>query len=69
MIWANDAFILKTEGPLEIIGDNVVALIGGCRAVWLKTEGQKEGKAYLKITSPRFGEQKLEFNLLINKKT
>lgn len=54
IIYANDVFKLSIEGEAEIIGPKMIALIGGSRAFWIKSNG-KAGEVLLRIESERFG--------------
>ena len=46
----NDPITLKTEGPIELIGPNVIPMQGGMTGAYIKTVG-KSGKAALTIES------------------
>ncbi len=63
--YANDAVIIQTDGPIEVIGPKCIALIGGVRAFWIKTIGLA-GKATVGISSEKYGNQ--VFGLVVNKK-
>lgn len=52
--FANDAIVLKLEGPADLIGDNPFALSGGAGAVWIKAR-EEAGTATLTATHPRLG--------------
>ncbi|MCH4890127.1 glycoside hydrolase family 2 protein [Acidaminobacter sp. JC074] len=39
--FSDDVLNIKLDGPGQIIGPNQVSLIGGARAVWVKTTGKK----------------------------
>lgn len=58
--YSNDTITLSGEG-IEVIGPKNIALIGGQRAVWVKTIG-KSGKAYLNIESS-IGNARVEFDV------
>ena len=59
----NTAIQIKTTGPVEVIGESNVALIGGQRGVWIKTTG-KSGKATVTFSAGKLGEKTLEFNVV-----
>lgn len=54
IIYANDAITIETNGPIEVIGHNVLSLIGGSIGFWVKTTGEG-GIAKVIVTSERFG--------------
>lgn len=56
--YSNEVLSLEVEGPGEIIGPMQFALIGGARAVWVKSLG-KSGIIKITIQSERFDEQTL----------
>ncbi|GGA60081.1 beta-galactosidase [Edaphobacter acidisoli] len=60
--YANDAVILKLEGPADLIGDNPFSLIGGTGAVWVRAQ-EKSGTVHLTATHPRLGSQTVEIIL------
>ena len=60
--YANDAVVLKLEGPAELIGDNPFSLIGGTGAVWIRAK-EEAGKVRLTATHPRLGSQTVELVL------
>lgn len=49
--YAFDPFILKATGSIEIIGDQLISLIGGKRAIWVKSICEGYGK--LEITNEK----------------
>ena len=53
---------IETNGIVEVIGPKSIALIGGQRAVWVKTIG-KTGKAKVKFTSDNFETQEIEIKV------
>ena len=61
MSYANDAMNIETEGPVEVIGPKCVALIGGARALWIKSTGN--GKGLVRIKSEKYGIHILEFDV------
>lgn len=62
MIYSNDAMIIETEGPVEVIGPKCIALIGGARAFWIKTAGCS-GKGLVRIKSEKYGKHEVEFEV------
>lgn len=56
----NEPLILQTEGPVELIGGEVISFKGGMTGTYLKTTG-KPGKAALIIKSAQAEELRLEF--------
>lgn len=54
IIYAHDAVVIETEGPIEVIGPKVVSLIGGSTGFWIKTTG-KIGEGIIRVKSERFG--------------
>lgn len=54
IIYANDAVIIETEGPIQVIGPKIISLIGGSIGFWIKSIGEA-GEGRVKITSERFG--------------
>jgi beta-galactosidase len=60
--YANDAVLLKLEGPAELIGDNPFSLIGGTGAVWVRAK-EEPGNVRLTATHPRLGSQTIEIRV------
>lgn len=64
----NDAVSITAEGPIEIIGPNVISLSGGMGGTYVRTTGA-EGKAVI-IISAQTGEiKKVSFEIHIDKDT
>jgi len=61
-----EALSLKTNGPIEIIGPNVVSLKAGQIGIYIKSIG-KSGKASLVIESKRFKRIKINFTIEVVK--
>ena len=61
--YATDVITLSVEGPLDIIGETSLALIGGARGVYLKTK-QAAGHATLHIQSKHLGNSELTFTII-----
>ncbi|MBN2656347.1 MAG: glycoside hydrolase family 2 protein [Spirochaetales bacterium] len=65
--YGNDAFQIETTGPIEVIGPETIALVGGSVGFWLKTRGE-EGQAQVKIHSGRFGTIEENLNIEVRGK-
>ncbi|MBO5715010.1 MAG: glycoside hydrolase family 2 protein [Clostridia bacterium] len=61
--YSNEAIKLTVEGPLEIIGPDIISLRGGMTAFYVKTVAEK-GKAMVKITSPYLKDKTVEFDII-----
>ena len=59
--FASNAVRLSATGPIEIIGPETIALIGGDRAFWVRTKG-KSGKGIIKISAEGIGEYFINVN-------
>ncbi|MBI9103019.1 MAG: hypothetical protein JEY99_11430 [Spirochaetales bacterium] len=55
VVYANDVFSIRAEGPFEIIGPTTLSLIGGSVGFWIKSIGLS-GTGKLILYSDRFGE-------------
>ncbi len=64
----NDALVLKTEGPIERIGPEVIAMQGGMTGAYVKTVG-KSGKAALTIESMTGQKETIEFMVYMETKS
>ena len=53
-----------TEGPLQIIGPDLLSLKGGMGGTYVKTIGNA-GKASVTLSNPRFGDVKIPFDITI----
>ncbi len=53
---------LSVEGPIALIGPDVISLKGGMAGVYVKSVGES-GNAVLKISNPQLGEVKINFNV------
>lgn len=58
----NEPVTLQTEGPIELIGGNIISLKGGMGGTYVRTTGQ-EGKATLFIHSGQTEPVKIEFEV------
>ena len=58
----DEPIILKTEGPIELIGPSAIPLRGGVAGTYVKTIG-KTGKAKLIVSSERTGHQIINFTI------
>ena len=56
--YANDPITLTLDGPVDMIGDNPFALVGGRGAVWIRAK-QQAGTVTLTAKHPRLGTQKV----------
>ncbi len=54
IIYANDSVMIETEGPIEVIGPKIIALIGGSVGFWIKSVGET-GEGRVLVKSERFG--------------
>lgn len=54
---------ISVDGPVSVIGDSEIVLLGGQRAVWIRTVG-KSGKAVVTLSSTKLGERRLEFDVI-----
>lgn len=61
LVYSNDVVNISCSDNLTIIGETSVALIGGQRAVWIKTNG-KSGDGYVNIESS-IGNSHITFNI------
>ena len=61
--YCNEAIKLTVEGPIEIIGPDMISLRGGMSAFYVKTLGEK-GKAIVKISSPHLDDKIIEFEIV-----
>ncbi len=60
--FANDVIEIKAEGPIEVIGDTSLALIGGVRGIYMKTIGQV-GEAKITIGNKKLGYKEIKVNV------
>ena len=61
--YCNEALKLEVEGPIEIIGTDMISLRGGMSAFYVKTIGEK-GKAKVRISCSILDEQIVEFEII-----
>ncbi len=54
---------IQVEGPLKIIGNDVISLKGGMGGVYLKTTGEK-GNAKVWLTNPQMEAVEIEFDIV-----
>lgn len=59
----HEPLVLETEGPIELIGGNVISLKGGMGGTYVKTIGE-EGKAILRLKSIQAKEVVMEFQVV-----
>jgi len=62
----NEPLCFETEGPIEVIGENVIGLKGGMAGVFVKTIN-KPGKATLKIKNSQCETVAVDFDIKIGK--
>jgi beta-galactosidase len=62
LYYYNEPVMLSVEGPITIVGPEVVSLQGGMGGTYIKTTGEA-GKAKLVIRSNQTKEKILEFNV------
>ena len=60
--YSQEAVTLATEGPIELVGPATVALVGGSRAVWVRSLPEA-GTGALVVRSPRFGDQSVSIRV------
>lgn len=60
--YAFDAFKIDVNENLEVIGDDIISLIGGVRSFYVKSK-VKEGKGIINISSPRFNIKPIEITI------
>jgi len=63
--FANEPLMLETQGPIEIIGPDVISLMGGMSGVYVRTTGV--GEASLTITNNRKECTTVGFNVIEKK--
>lgn len=61
----SEPVVLRTEGPIELIGGEIISLKGGMAGTYVKTTG-KAGEAAIIITNAQAGEIRLEFTIQVN---
>ena len=62
----SEPVVLRTEGPIELIGGEIISLKGGMAGTYVKTTGEA-GEAAVVLTNAQAGEIRLEFSVQINK--
>lgn len=55
-VYSNDVFELDCSDNIEIIGDDLVSLIGGVRSFWVKSIHGTTGNAWVKISNRSFSQ-------------
>lgn len=66
LVYCNDPVKLRTEGPIELIGPDVVPLRGGAAGTYVKTTGEA-GDAKLILETDRTGQTEIAFHVVIDK--
>ncbi|MCR4793507.1 MAG: glycoside hydrolase family 2 protein [Lachnospiraceae bacterium] len=62
----NEPVLLRTEGPVKLIGPSAISLKGGMGGTYLRTTGG-EGEAMLQIVSVQGGEVRMPFDVKIDR--
>lgn len=62
LYYCSEALKLSVEGPIQLIGPDMVPLRGGMSGTYVKTTGE-QGEAVLTISNPQLGEVKVEFEV------
>lgn len=60
--YCSEPIKVSTEGPIELVGPDTVALRGGMTGIYVKTVG-KRGRAAVILTSPSFDEVRVELTV------
>ena len=61
--YSNEAIKINVEGPIQVIGNDIIALRGGMSAFYVKTIGQK-GTARVTVSCPRVEDRIIEFEII-----
>ena len=64
LLYCNEPLKITAEGPVEIIGPDVVSLKGGMAGTYVKTTGCG-GKAAVTLSNPQLGNVKINFEIII----
>lgn len=62
LAYSNEIIQVKTEGPIELIGPNLITLTGGSTGLWVKTIGKK-GTAKVIFETQHFGTKEVSINI------
>lgn len=62
LYYCSEALKLSVEGPIQLIGPDMVPLRGGMSGTYVKTTGE-QGEAVLTISNPQLGEVKVKFEV------
>lgn len=60
--YAHEIIKIKCEGPVTLMGDETIPLIGGAAAFYIKTKGES-GKGVVRVSTGRFGEKSIDFEV------
>ena len=60
---ASGVVTLDVVGPVTVVGDNPVAVVGGVAAVWLRA-GHEPGEAWVDVSHPVLGSQRVRVRLV-----
>ncbi|MDE6063367.1 MAG: glycoside hydrolase family 2 protein, partial [Lachnospiraceae bacterium] len=63
----SEPVVLRTEGPIELIGGEIISLKGGMAGAYVKTTGEA-GEAAIIITNAQAGEIRLAFSVQIKER-
>ena len=64
--YSNEPIQITTEGPVEIVGPDIVPLRGGMGGTYIKTTGN-EGTATVTVSNSQFGEVKINLDVKVEK--
>jgi beta-galactosidase len=62
LVFSNEPVSVSIDGPLQVVGPEVVSLRGGMAGVYLKTVGES-GRAVVTLSSPSLGKVKIDFEI------
>jgi beta-galactosidase len=62
LTFSSEPIALLADGPIEIVGPEIISLKGGMGGTYVKTTGEV-GKATLTLISATFGEVKIDFEV------
>ena len=57
---------MTAEGPIEVIGPNIISLKGGQAGVYVKSTGES-GTALLEINNQQLGEKEIRFEVQVER--
>ena len=62
LVFSNEPISVRIDGPLQVVGPEVVSLRGGMAGVYVKTVGEA-GNATVTLSSPSLGEVRVDFEI------